>query len=128
MIKMFTSAAKSLMGAVALLVMFSTAALAQDRVAEGAKKVTDNMKTQLALNDGQYAKVLEINKTFLQKVKDSRAATTNKVEQAKKLKVIDDDREAKLKSVLTEDQYKMFAANRAENKKKLKEYLEEKKG
>lgn len=124
MIKMLTSAAKAFMGAVALLVMFSTTALAQDRVAEGAKKFTDNMKTQLALNDGQYAKVLEINKAFLQKAADSRKTAVTKVEKAKKLKTYDDERETKLKSVLTDTQYKTFAATRAENRKKLREYYE----
>lgn len=115
---------KKLASAVALLVMFTTAAMAQDKVAEGTRKVTDGMKTQLSLNDSQYAKVLEINKTYLVKVKDSKAKSVNKVEQAKKLKTIDDDREAKLKSVLTEDQYKIYGAGRADNKKKLKDCLE----
>jgi hypothetical protein len=115
---------KNVVSAIALLVMFTTSAMAQDKVAEGAKKVTDGMKTQLTLNESQYAKVLEINKTYLVKVKENKTKTVGKVEQAKKLKTIDDDREAKLKSVLTQDQYKMFAATRADNKKKLKEYLD----
>jgi len=119
---------KTLLSAVALLVMFTTSAMAQDKLAEGAKKVTDGMKTQLTLNESQYAKVLEINKTYLVKVKENKTKTVGKVEQAKKLKTIDEDREAKLKSVLTQDQYKMFAATRADNKKKLKDCLEEKQG
>ncbi|KGO91087.1 hypothetical protein [Flavobacterium subsaxonicum] len=128
MIRNFKAASRAVLSAVALLVLFTTSAMAQDRVAEGAKKVTDGMKTQLTLNDSQYAKVLEINKAYLVKVKESKAKSVNKVEAAKKLKTIDEDREAKLKSVLTADQYKAFAATRADNKKKLKEYLEEKQG
>ena len=48
------------------------------------------------------------------------------VEKAKKLKTLSDEREAKLKSVLTADQFKTFAANRAKYAKKLREYYEAK--
>jgi hypothetical protein len=120
-----TTAFKAMISAMVLLLMFTTNALAQDKLTEGATAVTNQMKTQLTLNDAQYTKVLDVNKTFLQKAAEANK-TANKTEKAKKIKTLTDDREAKLKSVLTETQYKTFAANRATYAKKLREYYEAK--
>jgi len=123
MIKKITSAAKLMLGAMALLVMFTTAALAQDKTAENLTKLNDHMKTQLSLNDSQYAKVNDINRVFVTKAKESEKSNANKLDKAKKIKALEADRDSKLKSVLTEDQYKIFIANRGENTKKLKALL-----
>jgi len=120
-----TTAFKAFIGTFVLLLMFSTNALAQDKISEGATAVTKQMKTQLSLNDSQYTKVMDVNKTFLTKATEANK-TANKREKAKKLKTLTEDREAKLKSVLTADQYKIFAANRANYAKKLREYYEAK--
>jgi hypothetical protein len=123
MIRKITSAAKAFLSAVALLLMFTTTALAQDTSAEGIKKLNDHMKVQLSLNDSQYAKVNDINRVFVQKVGDSEKGNASKLDKAKKVKALEAERDTKLKSVLTEDQYKVFVANRAENTKKLKALL-----
>ncbi len=111
---------------VAAVMLLSVSVFAQDKATEGAKIVTANMKEQLTLNDSQYTKVLEINKSFLQKALDIKATTVTKAEKVKKLRVINDERETKLKSVLTDDQYKIYAANRAANRQKLREHYMEK--
>lgn len=121
MTKKLTSATKTILSAIALFFMFSTAAVAQDKVQEGAKKITNHMKAQLSLNDSQCAKVLEINKVYFKKVKDNNGATD--VEKAKKQKAYDEERDAKLKSVLSDTQYKIYVANRASNAKKYKEAM-----
>jgi len=124
MIKKITSAAKVMLGAMALLLMFTTAALAQDKTAaENLTKLNDHMKTQLSLNDSQYAKVNDINRVFVTKAKESEKSNANKLDKAKKIKALEEDRDSKLKSVLTADQYKIFIANRGENTKKLKALL-----
>jgi hypothetical protein len=127
MIKKFTSAAKAMIGAAALLLMFTTTGQAQekDKAAEGAKAVTAQMKSQLTLSDSQYTKVLDVNRTYLQKANDSKAMGVTKVDKAKKMKALGEERDAKLKSVLTEDQYKIYTAGRAGNMKKLREFCPE---
>lgn len=123
--KIFTDAPKAFLASVVLFLMFSVNAVAQDKIAEGAKAVTAQMKTQLNLNDGQYTKVLDVNKTFLTKAVEANKLN-NATEKAKKLKTLSDEKDTKLKSVLTDDQYKRYAANRAAYAKKLREYYEAK--
>lgn len=125
MIKKLKTTVKALMGAAALLIAFSTTAYAQDKLAEGASKVTVQMKEQLNLNDSQFTKVMDVNKTFLEKAKACHASKATEVEKKKKMKTIIDERESKLKSVLTEDQYKRFAARRSDNMAKLKAFYQQ---
>ena len=115
-----------MLGAVALLLMFTATATAQEKTADGAKKLTDHLKTQLALNDSQYAKVSDINRVYLQKAKENGQSINNKLDKAKKLKALDEERDTKLQSVLSKDQYKLYVAHRTENNKKLKECSENK--
>ena len=113
-------------GVFVLLLMFTLNANAQDKAAAGAKKVTEHMKEQLSLNEGQNDKVFAINYTFLQKVIENKDSGKNKIEKAKRLKELEGDRDTKLKSVLSDDQYKKYVATKAENRKKLREHFEEK--
>lgn len=108
------------------LLAFSLGASAQDRAREGAKKITENMKEQLSLNDTQYAKVQQINLEFLQKAAENQESGKPQVEKQKRHKQLDDDRDKKLKSVLSEEQNKKYVATKIENRKKLKEYFQEK--
>lgn len=123
MFKAITSMVKGIVGAIALLLVTTTAAMAQDKLAEGAKVVTTEMKTQLTLNDGQYSQVLDVNRAYLKKVKENNESGAAAVAKAKKMQAINEEKDTKLKSVLTEVQYKKYAAGRAENTKKLKAYL-----
>ncbi len=122
MIKRMSSAMK-IFSAIMLVMLFTTAATAQDKdkAVEGAKVITTEMKAQLSLNDSQHTKVMDINKTFLQKAAEAEK-TVNATDKAKKLKALTDDRDAKLRSVLTGTQYKTYNANRASNGKKLRQY------
>lgn len=112
-------------GALLMLGMAVTTVSAQekDKAGEGAKAVTTEMKTQLTLNENQYAQVMDINKKFLVKAAEAEKVT-NATDKAKKLKALTDDRDAKLKSVLNETQYKTYQAGRAANAKKLRAYYQ----
>lgn len=123
MIKKFIAAIKTIAAAAALLVMFTTVSSAQekDKITEGAKISASQMKTQLTLNDNQYTQVIDVNKAYLKKVKDCKASGDTDVAKAKKMQALNEERDSKLKSVLTQVQYKKYAAVRAENIKKLKE-------
>lgn len=123
MIKKLTSAAKTILGTAALLLAVTTTAVAQekDMIAEGAKTSATQMKAQLTLNDNQYTQVVDVNKTYLKKVKECKASGDNSAAKAKKMQALNEERDGKLKSVLTETQYKKYASVRAENIKKLKE-------
>jgi len=125
MIKKITSAAKTIFGAAALLLALSTTVVAQekekDMIAEGAKTSATQMKTQLTLNDNQYTQVVDLNKAYLKKVKDCKASGDTDIAKAKKMQALNEERDGKLKSVLTATQYKKYAAVRADNIKKLKE-------
>lgn len=121
MIKKITSAAKALLAAAALLVMFTTTAVAQDK--DALANLNAYMKEQLSLNDSQAVKVNDINRVFMQKTKENEKGNLSKLDKAKKVKLYEEDRDKKLQSVLTKEQYKMFIANRAENTKRLKELL-----
>ncbi|MEL1245273.1 hypothetical protein AAEO56_13435 [Flavobacterium sp. DGU11] len=120
------TAVKALVSTMFFIVLMTNAATAQekDKATEGAKVVTTQMKSQLALNDSQYTKVMDVNKTFLQKAAEAEKGTTNATEKAKKIKMFTDERDSKLKSVLTETQYKTYTANKAAYGKKFREFYQ----
>jgi len=125
MINKITSAAKAMVAVAALLFMFTATAAAQDK--DALTSLNTYMKEQLSLNDSQTAKVNDINRVFMQKTKENEKTNLSKLDKAKKVKLYEEDRDKKLQSVLTKEQYKTFIANRAENTKRLKELLPEKK-
>jgi len=105
----------------ATLLLCVNLATAQDKNIDGAKAVTSYMKEKLSLNDSQYTKVYNVNLTFLQKV-DENAKKNKGADKIKKLRALEDERDTKLKSVLSEDQYKNYVGNKAANRKKIAEY------
>lgn len=124
---MRTQKLKQVLGIIAILLLFTLNAAAQDKKgAEAARAVTNNMKEDLSLNDGQYTQVYAVNLNFMEKAIENRDSGKSKIEKAKRLKALDDERDTKLKSVLSDDQYKKYLANKAENRKKLREHLKEK--
>jgi heme/copper-type cytochrome/quinol oxidase subunit 2 len=114
MLKTLISAAKAMVSVVALVLAFTVNASAQDKAANGAQKMTDNMKTELKLTDVQYGKVLEINKNFTDKASEARKSTTDKKAAKAAIKGFNEERETKLKAVLTEEQFKAYLAKKEE--------------
>ncbi|OIQ15434.1 MAG: hypothetical protein BM557_11360 [Flavobacterium sp. MedPE-SWcel] len=122
-----TSTLKVTLGALMLLLMFTTSVVAQEsKIDEGAAAVTTQMKAKLSLNDSQYTKVLHVNKTFLKSATAAKEKGGTRVEMAKKMRALNDRRDTKLKSVLNATQYKIYKANRSSNYKKLRAYYENK--
>jgi len=117
------NALKKMLLFAALMLLFTVNALAQDKSKDGAKAVTTYMKEQLTLNDGQYTKVYDVNLTFLKKVADNNKKLKGP-ERVKKLRVLEEERDTKLKSVLSEDQFKNYVGNKAANRKKIAEYYQ----
>lgn len=111
------------LGAIAIMLLFTINAAAQAKSAEAAKSVTNSMKDELSLNDGQYSRVYAVNLDYMEKAIENKKSGKNNVEKAKRLKALDDERDVKLKSVLSDEQYKKYVANKTENRKKLREHL-----
>ena len=120
-----TKVVSRVIGVIAFLLLFTVNATAQDKAAAGAKKLTEHMKVQLALNDSQYTKVHAVNLDFLTKAISANESGKTKIEIAKKIKQLDEERDAKLKSVLSDDQFKKFVATKPENRKKVQEHIKQ---
>ena len=117
MFKTLISATKAMVSVVAIVLAFTINASAQDRVGNGAQKMTDNMKTELKLTDEQYGKVLEINKSFSEKSFEARKSSTDQKVTREAVKGLNTERETKLKAVLTEEQFKTYLVKKEEKKK-----------
>lgn len=106
----------------ALFLLTAMAMSAQDRSPEnGAKMLTDTLKTKLSLNDEQYKQAYSANLEFLNAAKALKDSEGRRVEKARNLKVLAEERDAKMKSFLSADQYKEYLLIKEENKERIKE-------
>ena len=85
--------------------------------ARGGRMNFDNIATQLELTDDQKTKAKPVFQDMLQKMQDLRKdATVDKADRPAKMKEIRDAASAKLKEILTDEQYakwqKMMQGNR----------------
>ena len=113
-----------LIGCLGIRAQQKTAATPEER----ANKVTEWMKTNLQLNDGQVSQVKEINLKYANKTQGLKDNTT--LTRRQKLQVLSDNGKAKdkeLKNVFTDDQYKTYQAKKNEIKKQLKQKMKENK-
>ena len=85
------------------------------------QKQTAKMTTELGLSDDQKTKVLALNTEEAQKIETLRANNTDKKTFRAEKQKVEQDRETKLKVILTDDQFKKFLQVRAEQKEKRKE-------
>ena len=98
------------------LMMVSSVIFAQRRVdpQAAAARQTEKMKTELALDDTQYASVKSINEDFAKKqaaLRDSSALSRE--EKAKQMRALGTEKNEALKKVLTADQHTKWEAYRA---------------
>ena len=106
----------------ALFLFIAGSSYAQDSSADQkAKALTDRMKTQLTLNDDQYKQVYDINLDFVTKLGTVKENGGGKMAKFKSFKTIDGNRDAALKKVLTEQQFKDFQTQKKENREEMKE-------
>lgn len=127
MFKTLISGVKAMTAVFAMVLAFTVSASAQDRSANSAQKLTDKLKTELSLNDEQYNKVLEINKVYSDKTTEARKNSTDRAVTATAVKGFNEERETKLKAVLTEDQYKTYLANKEAKREAFKGRIDQSK-
>lgn len=90
---------------------------------QAARTISNQMKEHLALNDAQNNKVYIINLDFMKKTFDNNK-NGDKAERNKKQRGLEEERDTKLKSVLTDKQFKVFIANRGIDRKRIIPYYE----
>ena len=73
-----------------------------------AKLQTDRMKDKLVLSDDQYKQVLDINTGYAQKLDPILKSDKGKFAKYRQAKPLLDEKDKKLKGVLTPDQYKQW--------------------
>ena len=94
---------------------------------ERATKMTDWMKSTLQLNDTQLSQVQAINLKYANKRQDMMNNSQSKKEKTDAWKADEAAKDAELKGVLTDDQYKTYQTKKEEMKKEMKEKMKEKK-
>lgn len=117
---------KNKIGLVALFVLLFAmcqGVFAQDgsRKDQATKAMTDTMQARLSLNDDQYKKVYDINAQFLSKLGSIKQQGGGKLAKLKNLKAADQERDAALKPVLSDDQFKKFQEYKKERREEMKE-------
>ena len=114
-----------------LLVFGNTSIYSQQKeipsASERATKLTDWMKTNLQLTDDQVPKVQDINMKYANKMDQLRSSSVGRRQKFDILKKDDQAKDAELKQVLTDSQYKTYMTKKEELKKKAKEELKESK-
>ncbi len=77
--------------------------------AERTSKITERMKKALNLTDEQAKKVLAVNQDFATKMEKQRELNKEDRKNGRdEMKKIDDDQDARMKEILTTDQYKTY--------------------
>ena len=94
---------------------------------ERAMKQTNWMKSNLKLTDDQAAKVQDINLKYANKMDELHASTATKQEKMASMKTDDAAKDAEIKAVLNDSQYKSYLQKKEEMKKEMKEKMKEKK-
>jgi len=94
---------------------------------ERAAKLTDWMKTNLQLTADQEKPVQEINLKYANKTEELRNSDEPRKEQFKKVKAYNEEKDAELKKLFTEEQFKLYQAKKEEVKEEFKTKAKEKK-
>ena len=114
-----------------LFVFVNTSSYSQQKdipsASERATKLTDWMKTNLQLTDDQVPKVQDINMKYANKMEELKNNAAGKRQKLLTLKDNDKAKDAELKQVFTDSQYKIYLTKKDELKKKLKEEMKERK-
>ena len=117
------------MGIIALLFITGISASAQQKMQpktpeERAVMITNKMKTNLSLSDGQYAKVKAVNLDFATKFDEIRKSE-NKKDIVNKMRNLDSQRMQSLKAVLTSEQYTKYETQKNEARERMRKNMDE---
>jgi hypothetical protein len=77
-------------------------------------------KAELNLSEEQQPKFEEINLQFAEDLSELKNANGSKLSKYKKFKKLTDERNKKMKELLTDEQYKIYKSHQDEVKKELK--------
>jgi len=115
----------------AAALLIGSAALAQGRLADStpemrAKIQTELMTKKLGLKADQIPKVQEINLKYAQKMDPVLKGSEGPLVKMRAAKAIDQDKEAELSKVLTQEQYKQYLASKQEMREQLEQRIQEK--
>lgn len=118
---------KNLIVSIALIISFSFTASAQStpsKLTEDQKKqlktTVEAYKAELKLTPEQQPKFDEINSRFLEALAKLREDNGSKFNKLKKLKAANNERDKKMKDLLTTEQYKIFKAHQDDLKDGMK--------
>ena len=112
---------------IAILLLTGITVSAQHKTAEQkAKNLTDTMSSRLSLNEDQYKKVYDANLNFVTKASSLKKEDGDKSTKLGKIRSLNNERDATLKTILSDEQYNQFKAFKKENKKGMKGRLRKK--
>lgn len=125
---------KKLLCQLTMLLLFSfitTSLYSQQKdipsASERATKLTEWMKTNLQLTDEQVPKVQDINMKYANKMEELKNNVAGKRQKLLTLKENEKAKDAELKQVFADNQYKTYLTKKEELKKQLKQELKERK-
>jgi hypothetical protein len=95
---------------------------------ERAMKQTNWMKSALKLTDDQATKVQDINLKYANKMDELHKSAATKDQKMASMKTDEAAKDAEIKAVLNDSQYKTYLQKKEEMKKEMKEKMKEKKG
>lgn len=108
------------------LLCLTTQAQPRERdAATRAQKLTEMMTSSLQLTPDQVPRVHEINLRYAQQVDEFKTSTMTKEEKKAKFQTMLDAKDAELKGVFTEEQYKSYQVKKKEFEKRMKERMKE---
>jgi len=115
----------------AAALLIGSAAPAQERLANStpemrAKIQTELMTKKLGLKADQIPKVQEINLKYARKMQPVLKGNEGPLVKMRAAKAIDQDKEAELGKVLTQEQYQQYLASKQEMREQLEKRIEEK--
>ena len=82
---------------------------------------SDKMKDKLALNDDQYKKVSALNLLYAQKIDPVIHSDDSRFSKYRKIKSLLEEKDEKIKTILTKDQYKQYESLKKEMMDKARE-------
>lgn len=86
-----------------------------------AQMQNDKMKEKLALNDDQFKKVSALNLLYAQKIDPIIHNDDSRFSKYRKIKPLLEEKDEKLKAILTKDQYKQYESLKKEMMDKARE-------
>ncbi|QES88098.1 hypothetical protein [Rhizosphaericola mali] len=102
------------------VLFLTTSAVLHAQTDSTAKVMTDNLNSKVQFSKDQYNQVLQANQDFLTAMQKLRTDEGSRLSKFKSLKSLDENRDAKMKQILSDDQYKLYLKNKEDKRKQMK--------